>query len=98
MPGTSRHIPDHLFFDVLDRDGWRCVYCGDELFYDDDEEDDNVEIDHKIPWADGGPTVLNNLQSTCGHCNARKGRKTDAEYRHYIQRYGIEDEDDDDWD
>ena len=93
MQNSSRYIPNDLFFAVLDRDRWHCVYCGDELFYDDDEEDDNVEIDHKIPFADGGPTVLNNLQATCGHCNARKGRKTDAQYRQYIQQYGVEDED-----
>lgn len=89
MASDSRHIPDDLFFAVLDRDRWRCVYCGRCLYYDDDEEEDNVEIDHKLPWARGGPTEYHNLQATCGYCNARKGAKTHEEYLEYIRLYGV---------
>ena len=96
MANASRYISDDMFFAVLDRDDWECVYCGRELFYDDDEEEDNVEIDHKLPISRGGKSDFNNLQATCGYCNARKGAKTHEEYLEYIRVYGIEDEDDDD--
>ena len=96
MPRASRYISDDMFFAVLDRDGWRCVYCDDCLYYDDDEEEDNVEIDHKLPIKRGGTSDFDNLQATCGHCNARKGAKTHKEYLEYIEEYGVENEDDDD--
>ena len=91
-----QHIPDHVFFAVLKRDKWKCVYCREDLHYDDDWEDDNVEIDHKIPVSRGGSNEPDNLQATCGYCNARKGAKTHEEYLAYIRMYGVFDEDDDD--
>ena len=89
MASDSRYIPDDLFFAVLDRDRRTCVYCRRRLYYDDDEDEDNVEIDHKLPWARGGPTEYHNLQATCGYCNARKGAKTHEEYLEYIRLYGV---------
>jgi 5-methylcytosine-specific restriction endonuclease McrA len=29
-------------------------------------------VDHIEPWANGGETVLENLQSTCDRCNGGK--------------------------
>ena len=111
MRRASRYISDGMFFAVLDRDDRECVYCGRELFYDDDEEEDNVEIDHKLPISRGGTSDFDNLQATCGHCNERKGDKTHEEYLEYISVYGVfdeyeedededeeYDEDDDEWD
>ena len=101
MQGASRHIPNRVFWAVLERDGYRCVYCGVCLCYDDEYEDDNVEIDHKLPISKGGTSDFDNLQATCGHCNARKGAKTHEEYLHYISVYGVfdqyEEEDDDEY-
>ena len=95
---ARQRIPDRVFFDVLERDNWECVYRGRELFYDDEEEEDNVEIDHKIPVSRGGSNDPDNLQATCGYCNARKGAKTHEEYLEYIRLYGVFDEDDEDED
>ena len=94
---SRQRIPDKVFFYVLDRDGWRCVYCRKRLYYgDEDWEDDNVEIDHKTPVSRGGSNLPDNLQATCGYCNARKSAKTHEEYLAYIRIYGVFDEDDDD--
>ena len=31
-----------------------------------------MEIDHIVPWADGGETVMENLQLLCERCNGGK--------------------------
>lgn len=30
-------------------------------------------MDHVIPWSQGGPTELDNLQLLCGPCDIAKG-------------------------
>jgi hypothetical protein len=37
-----------------------------------------MEVDHLIPWADGGPTTEDNLWLVCTGCNKRKGNRTTA--------------------
>lgn len=44
-----------------------CHACGVEL-------DIGWHADHRIPWADGGPTTIENGQALCEGCNAKKGR------------------------
>jgi superfamily II DNA or RNA helicase len=53
------------------RQGGMCAECGERL------EIGDAEADHKISWADGGPTELWNLRMVCGRkCNKSKGRKS----------------------
>lgn len=54
---------------VLERDGYRCVYCKCDL------TDKTAQMDHKIPWPKG-LTVMRNLVSSCHDCNREKGRGT----------------------
>jgi len=49
---------------VMERDKWKCVQC---------PEINNLSIDHIVPVARGGLTVLSNLQTLCRPCNAKKG-------------------------
>ena len=49
---------------ILDRDGWRCVYCGST---------DELEIDHIVPFSRGGACSIDNAQVLCGPCNRSKG-------------------------
>ena len=49
---------------ILDRDGWRCVWCGSQ---------DQLEIDHVIPFSKGGACSVENAAVLCRSCNARKG-------------------------
>lgn len=53
-----------LRWKVLNRDGFRCCYCGssggDGL--------SKIEIDHVVPKAWGGTDVLANLRTSCMSC------------------------------
>lgn len=51
---------------VYDRDGHRCVVCGSE---------DNLTLDHIVPWSLGGADSVANLQTMCRSCNSRKGAR-----------------------
>lgn len=65
----SRTIPLALRFEVLRRDGFRCTYCGRRT------PEVVLHIDHAVPWAAGGRTVLENLRVACSDCNLGKGAR-----------------------
>lgn len=48
--------------------GYICSYCGNQILSIDD-----CEIDHIIPFSQGGPTSLENAQLLHKHCNKSKG-------------------------
>jgi hypothetical protein len=64
----SRTVPEGLRFTVLKRDGFACVYCGGRAC-----DGVRLQVDHVVPWSQGGRTVLANLRSACGPCNRGKG-------------------------
>lgn len=66
---TSRNINTRIRFQVLKRDNFKCCSCGASPAKDPAVE---LEVDHIIPWADGGETVLDNLQTLCSKCNNGK--------------------------
>lgn len=48
------------------RDGWKCIKCGSKT---------RLEVDHKIALREGGAAFdLENLQTLCGSCHAKKTR------------------------
>ena len=55
-----------LRLQVMTRDGFRCVLCG---------TDQELTIDHRVPFSKGGLSVFENLQTACWPCNSRKGAK-----------------------
>ena len=67
---------------VLERDGYRCVYCSADLHVE------LLAIDHIVPVAADGTNDIDNLQATCQTCNARKKDFTgpDADIRKYLAR------------
>ena len=65
-------IPLNLRRRVIERDGYRCVYCDDDL------TNAEVHLDHVIPESQGGPTSYVNLQVTCRKCNLQKGILTES--------------------
>jgi 5-methylcytosine-specific restriction endonuclease McrA len=49
------------------RQGCVCNHCHRAIPFD------LVHGDHMVPWSQGGPTTMANLQALCGSCNLRKG-------------------------
>ena len=66
---TSRDINLRLRFRVLQRDNFKCCACGASPAKDPAVE---LHVDHITPWAKGGETVFENLQTLCSKCNLGK--------------------------
>lgn len=56
--------------------GNKCQYCGIDLVTR------KAHVDHILPVAQGGRTILENLTITCERCNIEKGARTAEEYIH----------------
>lgn len=64
---NNRNVTLRLRFEVLERDGFRCQYCGREP-----KDGAKLAIDHIIPFSKGGRTTIINLITSCFECNAGK--------------------------
>lgn len=53
-------------FKVLERDGYRCRYCGKT------SDDIAIDVDHVVPVREGGSDDLDNLVAACVDCNSGK--------------------------
>lgn len=69
-------VKKHVRHAVLQRDGFRCQYCGcDDLSFD------NGTVDHIIPISLDGHHKADNLRAACRPCNSRRGPKSIEEFR-----------------
>ena len=66
---TSRTINWRLRFIVMRRDNFKCKNCGRSPATD---PTIILRVDHIKAWANGGETVLENLQTLCSKCNIGK--------------------------
>jgi hypothetical protein len=66
---TSRTINWRLRFIVMRRDNFKCKNCGRSPATD---PSIILHVDHVKAWANGGETVLENLQTLCSKCNIGK--------------------------
>lgn len=66
---TTRSVNARFRYQVLKRDHYKYCSCGASPAKGSAVE---LEVDHIIPWADGGETVLDNLQTLCSICNNGK--------------------------
>lgn len=65
--GVTRTISRKTFLRIVRRDNQTCQVCGKIL------KDDEIRIDHIIPFSKGGPTEESNLRVLCEECNRKKG-------------------------
>jgi hypothetical protein len=56
-------IPEDMRQAVFERDGFACLDCGSDQY---------LQCDHVHPVSQGGETSMENLQTLCRVCNARK--------------------------
>lgn len=61
---SQRQIDQWMAWEVFERDGYRCRYCGRKA---------PLTVDHVILWEQGGATVSENLVSACRRCNKVRG-------------------------
>jgi hypothetical protein len=66
---TKRNINWRLRFIIMRRDNFKCQSCGRSPATD---PSIILHIDHKKAWANGGETILENLQTLCSVCNIGK--------------------------
>ena len=65
-------MSNSLRYDIMKRDGFRCVLCGAKAF-----DSITLHVDHIIPIAKGGKTEWDNLRTLCDRCNSGKRDKYD---------------------
>ena len=68
----TRTIPLGLRYDVLKRDYFKCVHCGDNPAVN---PKCRLHVDHRKPFSQGGETVKQNLRTLCSSCNQGKSDK-----------------------
>lgn len=68
-----REVPRHLRTATIQRDTHTCQHCERKFAVS------MLHADHVVPVARGGLTTLGNLQTLCGPCNLRKGKRLEAE-------------------
>lgn len=66
---TKRGINLQLRFIVMRRDNFKCKNCGRSPATD---PTIILHVDHIKAWANGGETILENLQTLCSKCNIGK--------------------------
>lgn len=66
---TTRDINLRLRFRVMARDNFKCCMCGRSPATDPTVV---LHVDHIKPWAKGGETTMENLQTLCSKCNLGK--------------------------
>ncbi len=75
IAAQRRLMTDSLRYDVMHRDGFRCVLCGSSP-----KNDPNIvlHVDHILPLAKGGKTEMSNLRTLCERCNLGKRDKLES--------------------
>lgn len=71
---SARQIDTAVQWKVFKRDGYRCRYCGND--------DVPLSVDHLVTWADGGPSITDNLVAACKRCNKIRG---DIKYEDWMR-------------
>ncbi len=71
---SQRQIDQVVAWNVFRRDNYRCRYCG--------RHDVPLTVDHLVRWEEGGPSIEENLLSSCKKDNRIRG---DDSYATWLQ-------------
>jgi CRISPR/Cas system Type II protein with McrA/HNH and RuvC-like nuclease domain len=66
-------VGENQRFAIYQRDEFRCYYC--KRHKDELPKGVRLELDHKIPYSDGGDDSFQNLVTACSDCNRGKSNK-----------------------
>ncbi len=66
---------------VLLRDGYNCMYCGERLNLS------TITIDHVVPISKSGPHNWHNVAAACKSCNSKKGSKMLSDTKMVLRRH-----------
>ena len=72
----TRTIPLGMRYDVLRRDHFKCLLCGNSPSID---PTCVLHVDHVVSWSEGGDTIMTNVRSLCQRCNVGKSNKVEVE-------------------
>ena len=61
---------------IFERDGYRCVYCGEQF------ASEELTLDHVQPRIRGGDRSEGNLVTACMGCNTLKGQRRLSRFLH----------------
>lgn len=78
---TTRIIEQGVSWRVYKRDGYKCRYCGKDGI--------PLTVDHLVLWEECGPSIEENLVTSCRKCNKVRGRlpyKEWLEHSFYLER------------
>lgn len=79
----SPDVRDQAWEDSKDSSGVpRCGYCDQEITREPGKPN-SYELDHEVPYKDGGPSDQGNEVPACRTCNRAKGSKTTSEFMDY---------------
>lgn len=70
---TGRHVPAAIRRAVAERDGHQCTFEGPDGRRCSERSD--LELDHIIPFARGGKTIVDNLRWLCGRHNQHEAER-----------------------
>lgn len=62
---TQRLIEARVSWGVFKRDKYTCRYCGEDGL--------PLTVDHLVLWEEGGPSIPENLLTSCRKCNKTRG-------------------------
>ena len=71
---SQRQVDQGTSWEVYDRDGYRCRYCGKNGI--------PMTVDHLVLWEEGGPATPENLVTCCRKCNKKRGN---MQYKDWLQ-------------
>lgn len=68
--GHKAPVPPLTRDELIQRDGGRCLYCGEGLTRK------TMQFEHVVPRAQGGSNTWANIVAACAHCNQVKDNRT----------------------